>query len=450
MWLFLLVTANVLLLRNLPENRQSNATIVIATKMERICPQTKKDERCDLATEVAYNRVVPSSVAANVEIKMSPLSGIRIVSLTALLAVVVSLLFASTAQAQRKERLKARIVVAIPRGANPPAEYEERMRSVATRTEKFVAQWMEHWGREIERAEFFERDSEGNVIITLVEIRLKGKPAGHESLMEVRKLAINGAKTKLELTQRSNVLWWIFHEYPGVKGFRGGGNSKYGSAINAYPGGRGLINQEADLASQAMNGTQIKGAIHEFGHALGLPHSGPKMELKIGNSLMGPISPKYFKKTSSKDGRVHLNEACAAQLWRHPIFRTERPPMPAQPKKFELKDWKAEEDDEGQIVITGKLDSNRIAHSVIAYDSKNQDKSKVHSDYWVRSYTGKVEEDGSFTLVIAKPRDQANLFLKFCLMNGINTGDGKSQKKSSYLRIGYSGKRGNRKFVLPK
>ena len=67
----------------------------------------------------------------------------------------------------------------------------------------------------------------------------------------------------------------------------------------------------------------IKGTIHEFGHALGLPHIGPRPGVKLGNTLMGPTNRVFCSRTGPDDPRVYLSEASAAALWKHPVSRKE-------------------------------------------------------------------------------------------------------------------------------
>ncbi len=353
----------------------------------------------------------------------------------------------TNAWGEQGERLKARIILVIPQGAKPQKGYQDRLASVATRTEKFFADWMKHWDREIERAEFFERNPDGSVKVTLTKVKPKHGPNAQASLVEIRRLAIASAKQQLQIKKRTRVLWWIFYDYPGVKGFRGGGNSKYGSAINAYPAGAGLIDQNAHLASNKMSGTKIKGMIHEFGHALGLPHNGPRLELDLGNSLMGPIGQKFRKKTGSKDTRVYLNEASAALLWQHPIFKAGAPPKPVQPKRIKIDQLQAEESATGKIKISGILQSDLDAHSVVIFDS---DSGKFKENYWSRSHVGTITNDGRFAVLFKSPHSQGKLFLSFCYNNGINTADGRRQTlQKSVIEIAYRGNHGKRTFQMP-
>jgi hypothetical protein len=67
----------------------------------------------------------------------------------------------------------------------------------------------------------------------------KGKLLKHDgraALPEIRKKAVEGASKLLELDAGgAPVIWWIFHDYEGVKGFQDGARGTGGIAINVYP-----------------------------------------------------------------------------------------------------------------------------------------------------------------------------------------------------------------------
>ena len=132
-----------------------------------------------------------------------------------------------------------------------------------------------------------------------------------------------------------------------------------------------LIPTDAELATEKLNDMAIKGTIHEFGHAPGLPHISPRPEVDLGNSLMGPVNRDYWSRSGSDDVRVYLTQASAFALCKHPIFRKQRTPNPSYPRemKFENLQFK-EADDEKNILVTGSLKSSDPAHSAIVYDSE--------------------------------------------------------------------------------
>lgn len=73
------------------------------------------------------------------------------------------------------------------------------------------------------------------------------------------------------------------------------------------------------LVSSEHNKFLLKGCIREFSHGVGLDHIGPKPELRLGNTLMGPIQRSMSGKKDSKTMGC-LSEANAAILSVHPIF----------------------------------------------------------------------------------------------------------------------------------
>ncbi|MCH1407737.1 MAG: hypothetical protein L7V87_01785 [Verrucomicrobiales bacterium] len=110
------------------------------------------------------------------------------------------------------------------------------------------------------------------------------------------------------------VIWWIFYGYERVKGFQDGARGTGGININAYPKGDELIPTDAELATGKLNDMAIKGTIHEFGHALELPHIGPRPEVDLGNSLMGPVNRAYWSRSGFVHVRVYLTQASAFAL----------------------------------------------------------------------------------------------------------------------------------------
>ena len=305
------------------------------------------------------------------------------------LAIATVTVFADYAEAKSNE-FSARVVLFIPEDAEPPEGYERRLGSLAKRAESFFAKWMKLWNRDIERETIFARNEDETIQVTLVKGTLKNA-AGRAALPEVRRLARDGAMAKLGLSANDEVVWWIFYDYPRIRGFQGGGNTSGGTAINAYPPGVGEISQELDLASPELAETAIKGTIHEFGHALGLPHIGPRPGLKRGNSLMGPVNRAYASKAQTGDTRVYLNEASAAILWKHPIFRAEEKPSPKIPQRVEISDLSATEQNGGKaITVCGNLRSDQSAHSALLFDSARG----RFGDYGTRAYVGAVDEPG--------------------------------------------------------
>ena len=362
-----------------------------------------------------------------------------------LLSICLTLLVTTALSSAAPNDRFAQIILFVEEGAEPAANYKKRLNSLALRTEAFFTNQLKRWNRPVERTQIFARNEKGNVQISVVKGKLLN-PAGRAALPKLNTMAINGAAKQLDLKKSGPpVVFWIFYDYPGVKGFQGGARKSGGVAVNKYPAAETLIHIKADLASPALNETAIKGTIHEFGHALGLPHIGPRPRRKLGNTLMGPINKVYWRRTKTEDPRVFLSEASAAALWKHPIFKKESSPNPKMPAKVDIENLATTSpDDQQKIIITGKLNSDQKAHTVVALDSERG----KFGDYWERPYVAGIDPEGNFKLEINAPRTQGTIFLSFSFENGINTSDGKKTfQQNSAISRSYSTKEGKRVFA---
>ena len=149
---------------------------------------------------------------------------------------------------------------------------------------------------------------------------------------------------------------------------------------------------------------------------------------------MGPVNRAYWRKFPGKDPRVHLNEASAALLKSHPIFRKSLPDTGAKtPTEFTVSDLKAVAQD-GSIKVSGILKSTAKAHSVVIADSERN----KFGDYWARAYTAKLDDKGQFKVTVDEPYKSGTLFIGFCFNNGTNTGGGgKSYQGGSPITVSY-------------
>lgn len=365
-----------------------------------------------------------------------------------ILALCVLVGFSPFVRAEDAENeLKARVVLFIPNDAQPPEMYEQRLASLAVAAESFLARWTGHWKRPVEREQIFARNKDGNVQVTVVRGTLKAK--GRDALPEIRSQAVAKASHEMGLKPDRPVIWWILYDYPGVKGFQGGARGTGGIAINAYPQGTDLIRKDVELASPAMAEMAIKGTIHEFGHALGLPHIGPRPGEKLGNSLMGPINRAFWGRTGPNDTRVYLSGAAAAMLWKHPVFRRETTPARRMPQQIKVAALAvAESDKDNAFFVTGRVSATIAAHAAVILDSQRGQ----FGDYWKRSYVGAINaETGEFKIEVNEPFNRGTLYLSFCFENGAVTVDGRTPlQRGSALEISYSGEEGSRRFNLPE
>ncbi len=349
------------------------------------------------------------------------------------LLILPILLAALPVTAEESNDRVARIVLFAAEEAKVPENYQARLGSLAVRTEKFFEDGMKQWERPAERSEIFARNEAGEIVVTLVRGKLLNAN-GRAALPELQRKAVTGASQQLKLNPQAKTIWWIFYLYPGVKGFQGGARGTGGLAVNAFPENTENVDPSWELASEPMVVDALKGTIHEFGHALGLPHIGPRPGLDLGNSLMGPINKSYWGKTGTDDERVYLNEACAALLDHHPVFQAKQTAEPDMPDKLEVAGLSASRLDDGSIQVQGTLKSSINADTVVAVDSSRHQ----FGDYWARSYTGRIDpETGVFQITISEPFESGTLHLGFCLENGINTDGQKVFQRGSELTIRY-------------
>ncbi|MDV6032581.1 MAG: hypothetical protein F9B45_21350 [Phycisphaera sp. RhM] len=82
----------------------------------------------------------------------------------------------------------------------------------------------------------------------------------------------------------------------------------------------GKISPRSPMVTPLNDKLTLKGCIHEFGHGLGLPHIGPKVELGKGNTVMGPVNRIYAYHKMPNRTKAYLSEASAAILSTHPVF----------------------------------------------------------------------------------------------------------------------------------
>lgn len=340
--------------------------------------------------------------------------------------------------------LHAQIVLFHQADKKPAGDHTERLRSLGRYVEGFLGREMKRWQKPIERTQIFARDAKGKIKVTVVSGTLAS--GGRQALPEIRTRALRGAGQQLRIPPDKPVVWWIFYDYAGVKGFQGGARGSGGMAINAYPPGDGTFDSTHDLAAPEFAAANVKGTVHEFGHALGLPHIGPRPGLKLGNSLMGPVNRAFWGKSGTDDTRVHLSEVSAAMLWRHPIFQPDATATPEQPDDLKVKALKATEAN-GGIVISGQLVSGQSAHSAVLLDSERG----RFGDYWARPYSSLIDQQtGRFSITIEEPFRSGTAYLSFSLENGLTSDGDKPFQRGSKLEVTYQGEPGSREIEIRK
>lgn len=335
----------------------------------------------------------------------------------------------------------ARIILFVPDDAEVPEGYQQRLHDIAIRTENFFADGIEQWGWDVARQDIFGRNPSGDIEVTVVRSALPLDA----TLNAIMPRAIEGATNALGQEAVENAVWWVFYHTPvrAITGFRGGGDRDGGRAINSYPTVEGEISPTVELAAPEMWPLKLKGSLHEFGHALGLPHIGPNPSAGLGNTLMGPINNAYANRLpeGTTEPRVYLSPASATLLAKHPLFVSQGPISSAGEEPIEVANLVIEETANNTIEIRGIITGPAKAHSVVALDSDSR-----FGDYWSRNYTSTVGDQGDFLITLGEPFDSSKGFLKLyvCLEDGRNKATG----TSGVIEIQYEGNPGERIFPL--
>ena len=160
--------------------------------------------------------------------------------------------------------------------------------------------------------------------------------------------------------------------------------------------------------------------VHEFGHALGLPHIGPRRADSGLCSLMGPNDEGYRRRMGCDYDDFCLTPAEAAMLWKHPVFSGTTKDRHRFPRQLALSNYRAEFDGGAEaIAVTGTLHADLRCHSVVVVDD-----AKGVGEYWRKGYASKVGEDGAFNVRISEPtKGCGRIMILPCFENGVNTGD---------------------------
>jgi hypothetical protein len=315
------------------------------------------------------------------------------------------------------EKLVFRIIFFSPSDVEPPAGVRERIKEYVDYSQMFFAKWMKHWSYPCNEPLAVNRDEDGCPEILYVRGR-HTEASGHYAQLGFQQEVVEAACRKYDLDPKGQVWWMFMYKGPERRGFRGGGNARRGgtSTVIYDPLDEGHLRLEDELGSAPIKNS--KAAIHELGHAFGLPHIGPHENDNLGNSLMGPVI-RAFRNKYPQEVRVYLSEASAAMLWKHPLFSGTTKDRDATPT-LRFDDFQVTYDKKSdRLIVSGKVVSDYRAHSIVV---ANESKA-TRSDYWMKCFADRVAADGSFQVAIDElDHTDGQLRIVCCFDNGAVVG----------------------------
>ncbi|HWA98967.1 MAG TPA: hypothetical protein VG713_10765, partial [Pirellulales bacterium] len=259
---------------------------------------------------------------------MSHLARIAIVRLGGCTVAWLLIVVGVSAQPSAADALPhAYMVLLLPADVAAPPGVERRLTQIADYTELFFHHWMAQWAYPPANKQWFVRESSGAVRV----ITVRGdRPvaSGYYDKSGFQGAVVDQAVRENQIP-RNRHLWWIWvylgENHKPFLDFRGGGNvQRGGDATAGYLALPGDVRSDVEMAAGFHRTLLLKGDMHEFGHAFGLPHIGPQIKKPtLGNSLMGPVNDAFASKMGPADQRVYLDPASAAWIWKHPIFTRE-------------------------------------------------------------------------------------------------------------------------------
>lgn len=349
-------------------------------------------------------------------------------------------LFGATCYAQGPVVPKAQVVLFTPSDVTAPSPdvYLPRLHDFGLYAEVFFNKGLRDWGHHPKRKEIFERDQNGK--ITVIHVKGDLKAAGDEYKKQwISRQVLGKLRSEHKITTAGNLFWiFVYLGDPPAKhsNYRGSGNSRDGGwAVLNYTNLPGKVDLAQDAVSSFHDRLFLKGCIHEFGHALGLPHIGPKTELGKGNTLMGPITRIYAYHKKPDRTKAYLSEASAAILSAHPVF-TGDPTLRRKLPQTSFADLKADYDQRANgVSVTGQINANHDVHRIIVVDDAND---KI-GGYWVKAFVAKPGPQGKFAVSIPRPQKCSGKMKVLAVhTNGAFTGNGQKHGIESASLLSYS------------
>ena len=340
---------------------------------------------------------------------------------------------------------RLRIVFFTPSDVDPPEGVEERVRQMADYVQDFFSRWMKHWEYEPERELALDRDANGVPEILYVSGK-DTEASGRYRKPDFQPEVIETACKQYGIQRQGQVWWILMYKGPQDNWGRGGGDALRGGAATArFYTEEGEIRVGEDLAGGFPREIMLKGAIHELGHALGLPHIGPRDSDKLGNCLMGPVNMVYARRKGPEDQRAYLSEAASAMLWKHPLFSEQANRETRRPRVGPIDGGAVWNKADGSFEVSGIVRSPIPVHSVVIAEESRHPRR----DYWTQTFVGKVAADGSFSVRVPKLEERDGcLKIVFCCENGAVLGESMGRGFGSGFNVPYRYKDGSFQMVI--
>ena len=195
-----------------------------------------------------------------------------------------------TIRASDEKLPSSEIILFTPADIAAPPEAVQSLQNIANRAETFFASWLTRWGYLPHRQKIFSRGENGCVLVRTVS---GDRPLSSGAYDNWQSLAKNRLQVKIcdatvgqySIPRNGNYFWIFVWLGPDRRytDWRGSGGPRHGGhCVVRYPNGGDF--------------SRPKTYIHEFGHALGLPHVGPRIQDTGYCSLMGPNDRTYRRK----------------------------------------------------------------------------------------------------------------------------------------------------------
>ncbi|MCS7468103.1 hypothetical protein NZK35_15735 [Stieleria sp. ICT_E10.1] len=350
----------------------------------------------------------------------------------------VSTLGAADVIAQGPSIPEAQIVLFTPSDVQPPprAGYLDRLNQFGLYAEQFFHDGLTDWGYAPARKEIFHRGDDGNLSVIHVKGDLPAAGGAYKKQWISRQVH-DKLKRDHGIKIAGNLYWiFVYVGDPPVRhdSYRGSGNSKDGGwAVLNYTNLPGKISPRSQMVTPLNDKLTLKGCIHEFGHGLGLPHIGPKVELGKGNTLMGPVNRIYAFHKMPNRTKAYLSEASAAILSTHPVF-TGDPTARNRLPKTSFRQVTADYDRKTHAIeVRGQLETDFPVHRVVVIDDRDD---KI-GGYWVKGFVAQVDPQSRFSISIPNPGRKGQLKILAVYNNGAFTGNGTKRGIDSATLVPY-------------